>query len=212
MDGKAKPKEADPPSDATVWGGGPSACEVEGHQELPAAPHDSLKEYSPPNQQVGSCAHCAAEAQQSVLDAVQTNMSQLALEESSGARWTPLRPQRPLTQLSESRRHGQRPSAAAAGTMVPIKNITFLPPIESLYKPGGQLCSYRRLPEELAQTCSRFDKRSSSRGLRAPGSDVPLYSAALTSKHRTGQLLRYTSAARYCLPDRTASSNLTQTH
>lgn len=219
-DWKPKYKEPDNPTplsvDPTICNVDSSASNAEPRCELHAGPHNSFKKSTTLSQQTGSCGHTAAAALQPdapewpVVSAVQKNMSHLLLDVkleeegqphhlSSKYTTTENRPTKP-------QKHSHRPN----NTVVPIKNFTFLPPINSPnlnpHKISGQLCSGKRAPEgeTLEENCYMFDKKNGTRGSRVDSNpELPTYTAALTSKHRTCQHNHYLlSAGSVSIPKR----------
>ncbi|KAM7406215.1 hypothetical protein PAMP_000605 [Pampus punctatissimus] len=226
-DWKPKYKEPDNPTplsvDPTMCNVDSSVSNAEPRCELHVGSHNIFKKSMPLNQQMGSCSQTAVEALQpdapewSVLSAMQKNMAHLLLdkkiEEEGALRETRLQPHHLSSKYpgSENRptrpqKHSQRPN----NTVVPIKNFTFLPPIKSPQlnpeKASGQLCSGKKAPEgeTLEENFYMFDKKSSTRGSRVDSNpELPTYTAAVTSKHRTCQHNHYLlSAGSVSIPSR----------
>ncbi|XP_069030392.1 uncharacterized protein C16orf46 homolog [Embiotoca jacksoni] len=153
------------------------------------------------NQQTESGGQTGVAAQQpdagecSVFNSVPTNTTHL-LEEKLKEKETPLQPHRPHSRCDENRstkprKHSLRPN----NRVIPIKSLTFLPPIKAPHlnpKVGGHRCRDKKAPEggTLKENCIMSDKRSGIRGTRVDpvaSSDLPTYSAALTSNCQTYQ-------------------------
>ncbi|XP_056235450.1 uncharacterized protein LOC130171450 [Seriola aureovittata] len=206
---KPKHKEADNPTtvsvDPTLLNADSSAS-CESH----AGSHNNLKKSMPLNQQVGSWSNTPVAALQPdasewpVLGAMKKTTSHLLLKEKMEAegmlRGTPVQLHHLSLKYSVSENKPTKPqrvshSHRSNNTVVPIKNFTFLPPIKSPHqnpKVGGQLCSGRKASEgeTLEENCFMFDDKSETRGTRvdpAVNTELPNYSAALTSKYRTCQ-------------------------
>nr|XP_020464431.1 uncharacterized protein LOC109965044 [Monopterus albus] len=209
---KAKHKEADNmaplPVDPPLPNTDRSASIAERRWESHAGPSNSFKKSTLLNQQMGSCHNAAVAALQpdtsqwSVLSVMQKIESKRFLnkktEEEGTRRDTPLQLHHLSSNysMSENRptkpqKYSQRPNSA----LVPIKNITFLPPIKSPHlnlKDGGQLCICKKAPEgeSLAGNCFDFDKKNGTLGTKVdhvPNTGLSSYSAALTSKYWTCQ-------------------------
>ncbi|XP_070823247.1 uncharacterized protein C16orf46 homolog [Chaetodon trifascialis] len=184
---KPKHKEVDTPAPLSV---DPviSASIAEHHCDSHVP--NSFKKSMPLNQHTGSWSTAAVAALQTdasewpVHNAVQKTMSNFLLEEQIEEegmhRRTPLqnRPSRP-------QKH------RASNTVVPIKNFTFLPPIDS--PPLNPLrVSGKKAPEgdTTEENCFMFDKKNGTRGTRVDpvaNPELPTYSACLTSKYQTCQ-------------------------
>ncbi|XP_067447155.1 uncharacterized protein si:ch73-103b9.2 [Thunnus thynnus] len=210
-----KPKSKEPDNltplsvDPTIRNVDSSAGNAEPRSELQVGPPNSLKKSIPLNQQTGTCSHTTAAAPQPnpperpALGAMQKNMSHLLvdekIEEEGALRETSLQPHHlPSKYPSNRPTKPQKHSHRSNNTMVPIKNFTFLPPINSPHvnpqRVSGQLCSGKKAPEgeTLEENCYMFDKRSSTRGSRMDSNpELPTYAAAPTSKHRTCQYNPY---------------------
>ncbi|XP_069379130.1 uncharacterized protein [Paralichthys olivaceus] len=104
-------------------------------------------------------------------------------------------------------KHSHKPNSI----MVPIKNITFLPPLKPPHlnpKVDGQLCRGRKasVGENLQERCFMLDKRSGRRGRRdepVANAELPNQAADLTSKHQAchhNALLSY--AGSFSIPKR----------
>lgn len=153
---------------------------------------------------MGCWSHTAVAALQAdasewtVLSAVQKTPSHLLLAEKIEEEKTPSHPHHLFSKYSVSenrptkpQKHSHRPNS----TVVPIKNIKFLPPIKSPHlnsKFGGQLCSGKKASEgeALHENGFMFDKKSETGGTRGSpvaNTEFPTYSAALMSKYHTCQ-------------------------
>lgn len=211
-DRKAKHKEADNPTplpvDPIICNVDSSAGNAERRCELQAGPQNSSKKYMPLSQLTVSCSHTIAEARQpewSVFNAMKNNLSHLLLEEKIEDGGTPLQPYHqpnvPENRSSRPPKHTRRPNSK----VLPIKNFIFLPPINSVQKAKGQLCSRMKAPEDaLEENCCTFDKRSDTRGLRlehVADQEFPIYTSTLTAKYQTCQHHRF-SDVNVSLPKR----------
>ncbi|XP_029311819.1 uncharacterized protein LOC115024428 [Cottoperca gobio] len=205
---KPKHKEADNPTLLYAERAIPVAdisANIAEHQcESHVSPHNIFKKPMPLNQQTnhetGSWSNAAAEL--AALNVMQKTMSNLLLkdktEEVEGTlRETPLQSHYALSKYLEIRptkpqKHRHRPN----NMMVPITNLTFLPPILPAHlnpqKVCGHSCSGKKAPqgETMEENCLMFDKKSGTRGTRVDSianPELPTYSAALSSKYRTCQ-------------------------
>ncbi|XP_008292980.1 uncharacterized protein C16orf46 homolog [Stegastes partitus] len=131
-----------------------------------------------------------------VLNVMQRHAAHLFLEETIAEEGTPLQPRHLPSKYSVSenthtkaQKHSHRPN----NTVVPIRNFTFLPPIKAPHlnpRVYGHLCRPKKAAEgeTSEESCFVLDKKSGTRRADAAAtSDLPVYSAALTSKHQTCQ-------------------------
>ncbi|KAI3377841.1 hypothetical protein L3Q82_008978 [Scortum barcoo] len=207
-DSKPKHKETENPTpscvDPAVPNTGSSATVAEHPSDSRVNRSKSFKKSTPLNQHAGSCSSTTVVALQKgtserhIPSAVPKITSDFLLEEKiekEGMLTThhlsskcPVSENRP----TKPPKHSHRPS----NTVVPIKNFTFLPPIESPHlnpqRGSGQICSGKTAPEgeNTEEACFVFDKKSVARGTRADpvaNPELAAYAAALTSKYRTCQ-------------------------
>ncbi|XP_054866915.1 uncharacterized protein LOC111572296 [Amphiprion ocellaris] len=200
---KPKQKEADNPTpllvDPTPSNADSSSSITEKRGEPLVGLHSSRKL----NPRTGFWSPAMVTAQQpddakwSALNVMQRNIAHLSLEENiveeGTLREPPLQPRHlpskysmSMNRTTKPQKHSHRPN----NIVVPIKNFTFLPPINSPHlnnKPSGYPCRSKRAPEgeTLEENCFVLDKKSG--GTRRVHIDPPIYSAALTSKYQTCQ-------------------------
>ncbi|XP_004539457.1 uncharacterized protein C16orf46 homolog [Maylandia zebra] len=206
---KPEHKEADngtPSSDDPVPSNGDSSASItEQHCESHAG-LDNFKKFVSVNQHTGSWSQTAMAAQQTdaaecpFLKAMQRNPTHLLLEEKIYERGMDKETLSQLHHLSSKYsvpenkpakpwKHSHRPN----NRVVPIKNFTFLPPINPphlIAKASGHLCRDKKTPEKQTSEKNGFllDKQRGTRGTRvdtASNSDISTFSAALTSKYQS---------------------------
>ncbi|XP_022045978.1 uncharacterized protein LOC110948652 [Acanthochromis polyacanthus] len=197
---KPKQKEADNPTPLFVDPTPSNADSItEQHGEAPVGLR-SFRKFNPPT---GFWSPAMVTAQQSddvkwpVLNIMQRNTAHLFLEEKivkeGTLRETPLLPCHLPSKYSVSVNRPTKPqkhSCRPNNTVVPIKNFTFLPPINSPHlnnKPSSYLSRSKRASERetLEENCLVLDKKSG--GPRRVDTELPIYSAAPTSKYQTCQ-------------------------
>ncbi|XP_035484897.1 uncharacterized protein LOC118302672 isoform X2 [Scophthalmus maximus] len=206
---KPKHKEADNPTplsvDPTLLIADSSAGIAEQRCESHAGTNNNFNKSMAINQEVGSWSDTAAAALQidnsewPVFNVMQKTIPlQEAIEEEGTLRATSLQHHHRSSKYTKSENRpikSQKQSHKPNGTVVPIKNFTFLPPIKSSHlnpKVGSQLCSGKKASEgeTLEENCVMFDKKSEARGTRVDpvaSAELPHYPTALNSKQRTCQ-------------------------
>nr|XP_046241293.1 uncharacterized protein si:ch73-103b9.2 [Scatophagus argus] len=193
---KLKHKEVDNPVPLSVPNADSSASIAEHCWDSHTALHNGFKKQTL-NQHAGSCSNTPLSvlrkdaSEWPLLIAMRKTTPNLVLvekiEEGGALRQTPLQ-----NRAIKPQKHSHRPS----NTVVPIKNFTFLPPIESPQmnpqRISGQLCNGKKAPEgeTTEENCVTFNKKSGTRGTKMDpvvNPEPPMHSAGLTRGLRTCQ-------------------------
>ncbi|XP_031702362.1 uncharacterized protein C16orf46 homolog isoform X1 [Anarrhichthys ocellatus] len=182
-----KTKHADNPRpltvDPTILDANSSTSIAERRCESHVGLHNSFKKPIPLNQHTGSWGNTVVEALQkdgsewSVLNPLQKTTSKLPLKEKiekeGTLRDTCSQPHHlPSKYSNNGATKPQKQRYRPNNTVVPVKNITYLPPIISIppipQTVSGQLCSGRKAQEEetIEENCFVLDARSGTRGAR----------------------------------------------